>query len=59
MKEADITISVIVLTYNHAKYIRQALDSILKQKTTFCYEILVGDDASTDGTSEIVKEYAE
>ena len=52
-------VSVIVLTYNHEKYIRQALDSILMQKTTFSYEILVGDDASTDGTQEILKEYSE
>ena len=52
-----VTVSVIVLTYNHEKYVRQALDSILMQKTTFAYEILVGDDASTDGTAEILKEY--
>lgn len=52
-------VSVIVLTYNHEKYIRQALDSILMQKTNFSYEILVGDDASTDGTQEILKTYGE
>ena len=50
-------VSVIVLTYNHSAYIRQALDSILQQKTTFPYEILVGDDASTDGTPLIIKEF--
>lgn len=52
-------VSVIVLTYNHSAYIRQALDSILEQETTFDYEILVGDDASTDGTQEILIKYAE
>lgn len=52
-------VSVIVLTYNHEKYIRQALDSILMQKVDFKYEILVGDDCSTDGTSQIVQQYAE
>lgn len=52
-------VSVLVLTYNHRAYIRQALDSILCQQTDFPYEILIGDDASTDGTSEIVREYAE
>lgn len=55
----DIMVSVIVLTYNHEKYIRQALDSILAQEVDFKYEILIGDDASTDGTSAIVREYAE
>lgn len=50
-------VSVIVLTYNHEDYIAQALDSILMQKTSFPYEILVGDDSSTDKTLEIVEEY--
>ena len=36
-------ISVIVLTYNHEKYIKRALDSILNQKTDYSYEILIGD----------------
>lgn len=58
MGETAVAVSVIVLTYNHVKYIRQALDSVLSQKTTFMYEVLVGDDASTDGTTEIVQEYA-
>ncbi|WP_352402139.1 glycosyltransferase [Synergistes jonesii] len=55
----DIKVSVTVLTYNHEKYIRQALDSILMQRTNFSYEALVGDDASHDGTPEILREYAE
>lgn len=61
MREAltDILVSVIVLTYNHKDFIRQALDSILMQVADFPYEILIGDDASSDGTSEIVREYAE
>lgn len=50
--------SINCVTYNHAPYIRQALDSFLMQKTDFDYEILVHDDASTDGTSEIIREYA-
>ena len=57
MENTDVKVSVIVLTYNHEKYIRQALDSILMQKVDFRYEILVGDDASTDGTAEILQEY--
>ena len=50
-------VSVIVVTYNHEKYIAKALDSILKQKTKFLFEILVGDDASTDSTTQIVLDY--
>lgn len=59
MDKEQIIVSVIVLTYNHKNYIRQALDSILMQEVGFRYEILIGDDASTDGTSAIVQEYAE
>lgn len=50
-------VSVIVLTYNHEKYIKQALDSILMQKVDFNYEILIGDDCSQDETPNILKEY--
>ncbi|MDE6269429.1 MAG: glycosyltransferase, partial [Muribaculaceae bacterium] len=51
-------VSVIVLTYNSAATIRQALDSVLTQRCDFEYEIVVGDDASTDSTREILLEYA-
>lgn len=54
----QIMVSIIVPTYNHAPYVSQALDNILGQKTEFSYEILVGDDASSDGTQEILLEYA-
>ncbi len=50
-------VSIICLTFNHEAFIRDALDSILIQKTSFFFEILVHDDASTDSTPEIVKEY--
>lgn len=52
-------ISVCFITYNHIKYIEKALDSILSQQTNFSFEIVIGDDCSTDGTSEIVKKYAD
>lgn len=55
--ENRIAVSVFMLTYNHEKYIRQALDSILMQKVNFQYEIVIGDDASIDGTQNILKEY--
>ena len=51
-------LQVVCLTYNHEKYIRQALDSVIMQKTDFPFELLVGDDASSDHTPEIIKEYA-
>jgi glycosyltransferase involved in cell wall biosynthesis len=50
-------VSVSVTTYNHEKYIRQCLDSILMQDVNFPYEILVHDDASLDGTTDIIREY--
>lgn len=59
VKKADnIMVSVYMLTYNHVKYVEQAIKSVLMQKVNFAYELLIGDDASTDGTAEIVKKYA-
>lgn len=52
-------ISVCVITYNQEKYIRQCLQSIINQETNFDFEIIVGDDCSTDGTQDVLKEYAE
>lgn len=52
-------VSVCVQTYQHAAFIRQCLDSILMQKVEFKYEIILGEDESTDGTREICIEYAE
>lgn len=50
-------ITVKCLTYNHAPYIRNALDGMLMQRTKYSYEITIHDDASTDGTLDIIKEY--
>lgn len=52
-------VSVMVLTYNHEDFIRKTLTSILEQKTDFDFEIIVGDDASTDGTANIIQEFYE
>lgn len=51
-------VSVCVQTYQHVNYIKECLDGILNQQTDFDFEILLGEDASTDGTREICLEYA-
>lgn len=51
-------VSICCLSYNQAKFIRQCLDGFLFQETTFPVEILIHDDCSTDGTAEIIQEYA-
>ena len=55
----DYKVSVICLTYNHRAFIRECLEGFVRQKTTFPFQVIVHDDASTDGTAEIVKEYAQ
>lgn len=57
-REKKPLVSVIVTTFNHADFIGECLDGILMQQTSFEFEVIVGDDASTDGTSDIVLEYA-
>ena len=54
---ADILVSVICITYNHGKYIADALENFVKQKTTFKFEVLVHDDCSTDETIAIIEKY--
>jgi glycosyltransferase involved in cell wall biosynthesis len=50
-------VSICCITYNHEKYIADALDSFLMQQVSFSYEIIVHDDASTDKTAKIIREY--
>ncbi len=59
MCKENIMVSVVCLAYNHEKYIANALDGFVSQKTSFAYEVIVHDDASTDGTRKIIEEYAE
>lgn len=54
---SEPVISIICNTYNQEKYIADALDSFLMQKVSVPFEILVHDDASADGTADIIREY--
>ena len=54
---AKPVVSICTLTFNHAAYLRQALDSFLAQQTNFPFEIIVHDDASTDSTAEVIADY--
>ncbi len=55
----NVSVSVYITTYNNAKYIEQALDSVLMQKCDFDYEIVIGDNCSEDETRSILLEYQE
>lgn len=57
--EEQVAVSVICNAYNHEKYIRDALDGFVMQKTSFRFEVLIHDDASTDKTADIIREYEE
>ena len=59
MDNQDIKVTIRCITYNQKDYIRQCLDGFVMQRTNFRFEAIVHDDASTDGTDEIVCEYAE
>lgn len=52
-------VSICCVTYNHKNFIRDAIEGFLMQKTTFPIEIFIHDDSSTDGTTQIIKEYAD
>ncbi len=51
-------VSVLMITYNHERFIAEALDSILAQTVNFQYEIVIGEDRSTDGTRDVIEQYA-
>lgn len=56
--EENILVSIKCAVYNHGPYLRQCLDGLVNQKTTFRYEVIVHDDASVDDSPEIITEYA-
>lgn len=53
----ETMVSVICTVYNHEKYLRKCLDGFVMQKTNFKFEVLIHDDASTDGSADIIREY--
>ena len=55
----DVEVSVICNAFNHGRYIRDALNGFVMQKTDFKFEVLVHDDASTDNTADIIREFEE
>lgn len=55
---SNIKVSVCVVAYNQKEYLRECLDSLINQDLNCGYEIIVGDDASSDGTADLVREYA-
>ena len=54
----DIALSILMVTYNHEKYIEDAIVSIIQQETEYAFELIIGDDASNDTTAQIIKKYA-
>jgi glycosyltransferase involved in cell wall biosynthesis len=52
-------LSIVTVAYNHGKYIARTLDGFIMQKTDFPFQVIVGDDASTDNTADIIREYAD
>ena len=54
---SEIAVSISCLVYNHENYLRRCLDGFLSQKTNFAFEILIHDDASTDSSADIIREY--
>lgn len=55
----DMMLTVILISYNHRNYIERCIESVLSQKTDFNFKICIYDDASTDGTVDIIRSYAD
>ncbi|MGN0278011.1 MAG: glycosyltransferase family 2 protein [Lachnospiraceae bacterium] len=53
----EIMLSICVVSYNHEAYIKECMDHIFEQKMNFSYEVLVGNDCSTDATAQILEQY--
>lgn len=59
MNRNEPLVSICCITYNHENYIRDCIEGFLMQKTSFPFEVIIHDDASTDNTAQIIKEYAD
>lgn len=59
MKQGEPLVSIRCLAYNHEPFLRECLDGFIMQKTNFAFEAIVHDDASTDRSAAIIREYAE
>jgi len=57
MGERDIKVSALILTYNHERFIGDAIEGVLMQKTDFPYELVITEDCSTDGTRDVIRKY--
>ncbi|MCP1305485.1 glycosyltransferase [Halomonas sp. R1t8] len=57
--KGEPVVSVVCATYNHVNFIEDAIKGFIAQKTDFPFEVIIHDDASTDGTQEVIKRYAE
>ena len=57
--DSPLMVTILCLVYNHEAYLRQCLDGFVSQRTNFRFEAVVHDDASTDGSAIIIKEYAD
>ena len=58
MKQNEkIKVSILYITYNQENFIRQTLESFVTQKTNFNFEVIIGDDHSTDKTTDIIREF--
>ena len=58
LEKHPVLVSILCATYNHVNYIKKCLDGFVLQQTSFSFEAIVHDDASTDGTTEIIRDYA-
>lgn len=59
MASDNYIVSVVIVTYNQEQWIRQTIESILAQESSYPFEVIIGDDCSTDNTSSICQEYAD